>query len=356
MPTRGLPDGLAQQAADVRAKCSSDKEAANAIGISRPAFIKRLRIARQRGYAPASVAPRGTLAAQPMPEVTFPDLPSSELEPDELIEQAAVRFERHASARDARRWMEIKVKSTDPIGLAFVGDPHLDNNGCNWPLLREHIRILRDTPGLYATNLGDLTDNWVGRLIRLYADQEMSKKQAWKLGKYFLRDAGIKWMCHIIGNHDAWNDGPYLIKANAAPIVPVEDWQSRFQLVFPRGKPVRIHAAHNFQGSSIWNPMHGPQKASMLLEDADIYAAGDRHNWAINQSENANRGFVYHLIRARGYKFIDSYSDNLGHTSQKYGATVTAIINPLAEDVSRIVCFADLEEAARYLTYLRAKK
>lgn len=288
-------------------------------------------------------------------DIIFPDLPSDLLDPADLIDQAATRFERHQAARDARRWMEIKIKTNKPFGLAFVGDPHLDNNGCNWPLLREHIRILKDTPGLYATNLGDLTDNWVGRLVRLYADQEMSKKAAWKLAKYFMRDSGIKWACHIIGNHDAWNDGPYLIKANATPTVPVEDWQSRFQFVFPNGCRVRIHAAHDFPGSSIWNPMHGPQKASMLLEQADIYAAGDKHNWAINQSENANRDFVYHLIRARGYKTIDQYADNLGYASQKYGATITAIIDPVGVGVNKIRCFADLEESAEFLTWKRSR-
>jgi len=105
--------------------------------------------------------------------------------------------------------------------------------------------------------------------VRLYADQEMSKKQAWKLAKYLLRDCDIKWLCHILGNHDAWNDGPYLIKANARPMVPVEDWQSRFQIVFPNGQRVRVHAAHDFPGNSIWNPQHGPQKAAMMLEQAD---------------------------------------------------------------------------------------
>jgi len=190
-------------------------------------------------------------------EIIFPNLPSSELPPEGLIEQACARFTSHQVARDARRWMEIKVKSNKPIGICFMGDPHIDNNGCNWPLLRRDIGILKDTDGMYAVNIGDLTDNWVGRLVRLYADQEMSKKQAWKLAKYLMREAGIKWLCHILGNHDSWNDGPYLIKAGAA-MVPVEDWQSRFQVVFPNDNRVRIHAAHDFPGSSIWNKMHGP--------------------------------------------------------------------------------------------------
>jgi hypothetical protein len=251
--------------------------------------------------------------------------------------------------------MEIKVKSNKPIGICFMGDPHIDNNGCNWPLLRRDIKILEDTDGLYACNIGDLTDNWVGRLVRLYADQEMSKKQAWKLAKYLLKDCDIKWLCHILGNHDAWNDGPYLIKANAQPMVPVEDWQSRFQIVFPNGQRVRVHAAHDFPGNSIWNPQHGPQKAAMLLEQADIYACGHKHTWAVNEGENAQRDFVYWLIRARGYKFIDSYSDQLGYGSQKFGASITAIIDPSVDGPRRIRCFPDLEEAAEFLCWKRSR-
>lgn len=331
-------------------------QAARAVGVVRSTFQSRLREAETRGF----LNRQGGRLNPNKPkfetkDIIFPDLPSSELPPEELIEQAAQRFEGHRTARDARRWMEIKVKSNKPFGLAFVGDPHLDSNGCNWPLLRGHIKLLAETDGLHAVNLGDLTDNWVGRLVRLYADQEMSKKQAWKLAKYFLRDAKIKWLCHILGNHDAWNDGPYLIKANATPIVPVEDWQSRFQLTFPNGSRVRIHAAHNFPGNSIWNPMHGPQKAAMLLEQADIYAAGDKHTWAVNQGENANRDYVYHLIRARGYKAIDSYADNLGYSSQRYGATITAIIDPGGTGASRIRCFADLEEASEFLAWKRGR-
>lgn len=109
----------------------------------------------------------------PKSEIEFPELPSSELPPDQLIDQACARFTGHKAAREARRWMEIKIKGNQPIGVCFMGDPHIDNNGCNWPLLKRDIAILKDTPGMYAINLGDATDNWIGRLVRLYADQEV---------------------------------------------------------------------------------------------------------------------------------------------------------------------------------------
>lgn len=288
-------------------------------------------------------------------ELEFPDLPSSELSAKELIDQACKRYTTHSRAKDARKWMEIKLRQNKPIGIVFMGDPHIDNSGTNWPLLKRDIAILEQTEGLYVVNIGDLTDNWVGRLVRLYADSEMSKKQAWKLAKYLLKDTKIKWLCHILGNHDLWNDGEYLIKANAHPRVPVESWQARFQVVFPNDTRIRIHAAHDFPGTSIWNPQHGPQKAAMMFDQADIFACGHKHTWAINEGENAQRDYVYWLIRARGYKHIDSYADQRGFGSQQYGASITAIIDPTVKDTRKIRCFPDLAEAAEFLKFKRRK-
>jgi hypothetical protein len=56
--------------------------------------------------------------------------------------------------------------------------PHVDDNGCNWPLLKHHAELCRTTPGLYAINLGDSSNNWTDRLIKLYAQQDWSVKTA----------------------------------------------------------------------------------------------------------------------------------------------------------------------------------
>lgn len=288
-------------------------------------------------------------------DLEYPALPESELPAAEIIDHACKTFARHIAARDARRWFEIKVKSNKPIGVCFMGDPHIDSSGTNWPLLREHLRILKETPGLYAIGGNDLADNWVGRLVRLYADAEMSRKQTLKLCKWIMRDSGVKWLCHILGNHDAWNDGPYLLKAAAEPFVPVEDWQARFQLAFPNGKRTRIHMAHDFPGNSMWNGLHGAQKQAMFGEEADIYACAHKHFWQLGEGENPHRGNVYHLIRSRGYKFIDSYADNKGYGSQRFGASITAIIDPEGEGPTSIRCFPDVAEAADFLCWKRER-
>src|ERR1700752_731048 len=128
----------------------SIRAAAKAAGITYSTFNSRLKGGKE--------LKRGIEGIE-TEDLIFPDLPSSELKPQEIAAQAEKRFSQHLAARDARRWMEIKVKSNKPIGVAFVGDPHLDNNGCNWPLLNRDIDVLAKTPGMYAVNMGDLTDN-----------------------------------------------------------------------------------------------------------------------------------------------------------------------------------------------------
>jgi hypothetical protein len=324
--------------------------AAEILGIKRCGVQRRLAEAKQREMI--KERPKSYENADGM---VMPELVSSELSAAELIDAAAKRFSQHDAARNSRRWMEIKAKSNRPMAVCFMGDPHIDSPGCNWPLLKRDIEILAKTPGMYAVNIGDTTDNWVGRLQRLYADHEMTKRQAWKLVKYFFREAGINWLCIILGNHDMWNDGDILIKANAQPLVPVEEWQSRFQIVFPNGSRVRVNAAHDFPGHSMWNPQHGPQKAALFQEEADLFVAGHKHIWALNETENNHRGNVYWLVRCRGYKFHDAHAETLGFGSQKYGASITAVIDPTTEGPKRIRCFSDLEQASDFLTYLRGR-
>jgi hypothetical protein len=315
--------------------------AARAEGLTRSGMQHRLRHERKNKPAVSS-------------EIEYPDLPSSELTPQEIIDHAKKYFASHLAARDARRWFEIKIKNNQPIGVAFVGDPHIDDKGTNWVLFDEHIKLLQETEGLYAIGGNDLANNWVGRLMRLYSDSKMTQKETWKIIKYLFKDSGIRWLVHVLGNHDLWNDGPILFRANAG-VVPVEDWQARFVIGFPNNTKIRVHMAHDFPGTSQYNMLHGAKKQALWGEQADIYACAHKHSWAMTQEENPHRNDVYWMIRSRGYKFMDSFADVHGFGSQRHGATITAIINPRADGPARIQCFADMSEAAQYLTWLRGR-
>ena len=292
--------------------------------------------------------------SKPSP-LEFPEFPADDITAEQIIEHQVTRFEKRKAHRESKIWFPIKVKMPGPTGLGWVGDPHLDDDGCDWPLLTRHIDIFRETEGLFAANAGDSTNNWVGRLARLYADQEMSRGTGFKLTEWFFSKSGIIWLIILLGNHDEWNYGSDILKKYAQNVCPCEDWEAKFRLVHPNGREVKIWAAHDFKGNSIWNEMHGLLRAAKLRERADIFMAGHRHTSGVMQIE-LEGGHPVTLMRARGYKVHDYHAMKHGFPEQDMGATVCAVINPDARSPDGLVlAHTNLEEAADYLTFQRKR-
>ncbi len=290
------------------------------------------------------------------PEITPPVFPDDDIPVEEMIDSMCKRFSKRKTAHDSKKWMEFKVNTNKPIGIMWFGDPHIDDNGCNWPLLKEHIDICKNTDGMYGANIGDTHNNWVGRLAKEYANQDTSRGTAWKLINWFFLESGVKWLVMLLGNHDSWNFGAETMPLITKNICPMVDWRAQFKLIFSNGAECLVDAAHNHTGHSQWNALHGQQKASSIGGIAHVYIAGHLHNWALAQNECPNTGRIYWLARARGYKHIDHYAENLGFGSQKNGSSIVMVIDPKADEINRVRCFADPKEGAEYLTYLRGKK
>ena len=288
-------------------------------------------------------------------ELSFEQFPKDDITAEEIIEHQMKTVAQKLDHADSQKWFKVKVNETKPIGVAFIGDPHVDNAGCNWVLLKKHIEVLQ-REGIYSVGIGDYTDNWVGRLTRLYAKNNMSRERAIKVCKWFIGDSGINWMVLIRGNHDMWSPGfddPLMwMESGAAPKM---DWAAQFKITFPNGRECKVDARHNFKGHSMWNTLHGMQKAAHMKDSAHLYVAGHTHNWALHQEESASKQFTYWLVRARGYKYIDEYANILGHDEQKDGATILAVIDPDKYGSSFVQCFVDLETGADYLQWLRRK-
>jgi hypothetical protein len=349
MPTPRMTEEQCRETLALLAKHNGNQsEAARALGIPRPTFQARVNTAR------SWVAAGGE---EEKPDIGLPVFPDDDLPVEDLIAHQSRRFERRLANKHAKKWYPISLKTNEPIGITFFGDPHVDDNGCNWPLLQRHCEIHRKTPGLYGVNVGDTTNNWVGRLARLFGNQDTSQSTARKFAKWLLADSGVTWLTWIMGNHDMWNDGDAILRAMGGHMVPMEDWQAQFKLVFPNKRECRAWTAHNFPGHSMWNTLHGPQKAAHTKDWAHIYACGHTHNWAMHQEESASKDFIYWLIRSRGYKFIDDHAEQLGHASQQEGASICAVINPTPKSQASFVqCYADVEEAADFLKHLRRRK
>jgi len=289
----------------------------------------------------------------------FPDFPPDSLPIENVIDRLKEQSKIRRTSYDAHTWFPVKVKDRKPIGINWFGDPHVDDNGCDWTLLHRHIELCKQ-PGIYGVNIGDTTNNWAGRLISKYASQDTSVSTARRLAAWFLLDSGIKWLAFLLGNHDQWGDGAAILtemaKRHGTQKIVLHDWEARFSLEFPNGFRFNIWAAHDFPGDSQWNPLHGPVKAARFGPDVDLLVCGHRHNWGVSQWELADKGTTPTMIRTRGYKFNDDYARRIGKTDQTEGASVFTIINPEAStQSSRCMAFVDIDAGVEYLQWLRSK-
>lgn len=214
--------------------------------LKRATFQNYIKRARERGML------KGFIAS----DIELPDFPIDDIPIEQVIDQMASRFEVRRASYDAHTWFPVGLRDNKPIGLLMVGDPHLDDNGANWPLLREHARICSETDGIYGVNIGDSTNCWGGRLIRKYADQDTSLKTARRLVEWFLLESGIRWLLWLYGNHEQMGDGSALLAQMAKRFkttsMVMHDWEARFSLNFPNGTAIRIYAAHDLPGNSMW--------------------------------------------------------------------------------------------------------
>ena len=322
------------------------RAAAREVGIPRSTFRNRLK---------KSLDLKADEKIQEQEDYKLPTFPDDDIYAEEILDHMQRRFKQRVEHDQALNWFKINIKSNLPIGLVVVGDPHLGSNGCNIELLRSDVDIMSNTDGVYAVNIGDTVDNWAyGNLVRLYAENDVSRQTERRLARWFLEDSGIPWICWLMGNHDmmAGEFSTYLKTINAHSL-PMIDWRAKFCLVFPNETEVRIDAAHNHKGTSIYNPLHGQKRAALWNENADIYVAGHHHSWAINQEE-LDDGRIVTMARARGYKYLDDYAVLHGFYNRQHGASIMFVIEPLASDpTKRIQPFANLERGAEYLTFRR---
>lgn len=287
----------------------------------------------------------------------LPVFPDSDIPADEILDHMEKRFQQRLQHDTALKWFSIKMRTDDPIGLCFVGDPHIGDNGCNIKLLREDCRTMKVTPGVYAVNLGDTANNWGGYLVKLYAEQDSSRETEQRLARWFLQESDVPWLIWLQGNHDLM-DGEFstYLKTLNAHQIPMLDWRAQFKLVFPNGKEAKIDAAHNHRGTSIYNKLHGQKRAALWEENADVYVAGHHHNCAITQEELDDGRWVT-MMRARGYKWVDKWASLHQFRNNRHGASVMLVLDPEAESPTEFIHpFADIKTGAAYLTFLREGK
>jgi hypothetical protein len=274
----------------------------------------------------------------------------------ELIEHRKKQFDKKRRHEETRKLIPIRIKLPGPIGLLHFGDPHVDDDGTDLALLESHMDLCRTVEGLYGCNVGDTTNNWVGRLGRLYAQQGTTADDAWQIAEWFITN--VPWLYMIGGNHDAWSgsgDPINWIARNAGALY--QDSEVRLALNFSNKRSIHINARHDFAGHSMYNPVHGATKALHFGIRDHIAICGHKHVSGYGILKDPDTGITMHAIQVSSYKVYDRYARERGFRDQSVSPCALTVIDPdmPATHPDLIKVFWDPFEGADFLKFKRRK-
>lgn len=285
--------------------------------------------------------------------------PGPEPSAAESIEELLARKRRHLDrarvAEEHSQLIPVEVRTPGPIGVCIVGDPHLDDDHCDIAQLERDLRAVAGCEGFFAGHLGDLTNNWVGRLAALYAHQTTRFEDGIRLTEWML---GLAPNLFVVGgNHDCWNNGMDLLRwiVRQKQSGPLRAHGARIALRWPGGHEIRIHARHDFPGKSQFSDTHGMKREILWGHRDHILVAGHTH---VDEArvEPSIDGAAHWFFRVSGYKVIDEYALANNFRTKRMASSVSLVIDPTRPvPAERVKPFWCVESAADYLRWARSR-
>jgi hypothetical protein len=320
------------------------RKGAAACGISRASYRERL---QKLGLWTPQAPSQPTILAEPIPTTDEPL--------EDLIARRRAQGKRVRSVVEHGTLTRVKVNQRGPVGILHIGDPHLDDDGCDFDRLWTDIELVERTEGLFAGIIGDLSNNWVGRLARLYADQNTSAANAWRLVEEMLRRLGPKLLYLVAGNHDVWSGAGdplrWIMRYQPGVFQP---HGIRLEFSFPEGQPVRMSARHDWPGGSQYNPAFGAGKAAFRGLGDHLIVGGHRHQSGYFTFYNEHNGVLSHCIQVGSYKTLDNFALERGFTRNNSTPAVVTIIHPEADcEHERVHVYTSAPFGIRVLEALR---
>lgn len=273
---------------------------------------------------------------------------------ESLYDRRVAEFAKKHRDHKLQKIVPIRVNIDGPIGLGFMGDPHIDDDGTDIKKLFQHADLFDgSTEGLYAGCLGDMWNNWTGRISHLWKEQGTSADEAKVLVEEFL--TRIDWLFVVFGNHDAWSGHsdilPYILKNNAQV---QKKFRLNLGLKFSNGRNCKIMAAHDFPGRSMWFEAFGPAKRAQLDGCNNIYVCGDTHTSAYTHGWHDGNEMMWHAIRVGSYKTIDRYAEELNLLDRSLYQCPVALIDPNASNELNFIRWEfDPNEAKERIKWMR---
>jgi transposase-like protein len=337
-PTVNLTDRI-KEAADVyRIAGLNVSETARRMGIARQTVQTHLRDAHARGY----------LKDEEMKPANAPN----------AQEYSAAR-ERKIAAYQAKKrkgdWRKpvMTTLSPEPYRLKVFGDPHLDNDGCNYELFEQHWLEMSVEGRVYGLCVGDWFDNWTRALAHLYQDHSTPPTDAWVCLEHLMEERAEALIAACSGNHDDWSTGP--------GVDPVDLLMKRHGVLYRQGAirvgvhhegcdPMFWSIRHKWRGRSMYSAAHWAASHINVMWRDDLMIGGHTHQDDYRIVEGAD-GLRCTAIQVSAFKELDSFADTHGFTGQKISPVWDLVIDPRRPrtDPDRIKVFWSSDAAQSYL-------
>lgn len=292
----------------------------------------------------------------------FPDALSTDELREQLEERARRIIERREEEYDdaAERYAidEHRITAPEgPYGIFVMGDPHLDSPGSDIRTLQAHLRCIQDTPGVLPLCVGDVMDNWIGRLADNYADGRTSVDDTGVLVEWFL--SRLPHPVLVQGNHDRWPTPLRgLLDRLSMEYTSIHaPHELRLVLRQDSGHELRIRARHKFKGHSMWHPMHGILRAAKMGPwRADVLLQGHVHTWGSHTEQYPGGHGPWTGIVVAGYKVHGDYAvkGQFDPDGTSDGASCLVVVDPYFSPGSAPQVFWDIDAGCRYLMTTRA--
>lgn len=331
---------------------------AKAMGLTLAQVNNRIRqLATLRDVPPVTVRPVAQYVAPSGPTLVETFAPEASAEEDEssFLSRIMAGATRSIEKAEAQRHARLRIASRDPIALTLWSDVHVSVKGTDLGAAMEYASFVAKTPNLYSLGMGD----WLDNPIKHRGGNVQQVGDDLRFLDLLVGAFKGKLLGTTSGNHDDWSlilagtdHLAALAKRHRIHYAPDELlWV--VEIVDPDDAEhvtarYRIHTRHQWRRGSALNPGHacwtwwqeeGPNWDAI----PDVLAIGHNHVAVVESRQYEKRDMW--ALRPGTFQKDSSFARAKGFG--RYRHTTPAIVLPATQ--GRVVCFADPEDAVRYM-------
>ncbi len=273
---------------------------------------------------------------------------------EEAVWRRACALWSETEARHRRRRDQAITLPGQVAGLVCFADEHLGDPGVDYPRFEREARLVAETPGLYAVQVGDLVSNFIKpKMLPLRLQARLAVPDEAVLAKRGLRLLAPKLVATVGGNHEAWTEQlsglDYFtdVLAAACPQSLYDPDECAFDLRLG-DRAWRVKLRHRWRGYSYINPTHGIERSCRHDERFDLGVGAHTHEAGLAR-EFVVDGRTRLAVLCGSYKRVDAYPRRLGLPAANPSTAVAVLFDARA---GSMLAVPDLEEAARLLLRL----